>query len=155
TCEMPRMTNSAWSAIARNWGLDTIFRARSALPVDIVSSRDIGYGTLSYRPDLVPGVPIWVDDPSVGGGRRINGALQPGTTNQFGAFLIPFDRRQGTLGRNVIRGFGMYQVDLGIRRQFPLTGKLKLQAKVELFNATNHPNFGDPATPGAFAALGS
>src|SRR5262249_31173436 len=53
--------------------------------------------------------------------------------------------RQGNLARNAVRGFGMYQADLDIRRDFHLTEKLRLQFKAEFFNVTNHPNFGDPS----------
>jgi hypothetical protein len=52
--------------------------------------------------------------------------------------------RQGTLGRNVLRGFPVYQVDLALRRQLNLTEKVNLQLRAEAFNIFNHPNFGDP-----------
>ena len=51
---------------------------------------------------------------------------------------------QGDLGRNALRGFGATQVDLTLRRQFKLHERLALQARADLFNIFNHPNFGTP-----------
>jgi hypothetical protein len=86
------------------------------------------------RPDLVSGVPLWIADPNVAGVRRINRA----------AFSVPGISRQGTLGRNALRGFGATQVDLTLRRQFKLRERLALQARADFFNIFNHPNFGIP-----------
>jgi hypothetical protein len=120
-------------AISRNWFVDTIFSARTGTPVDVVITRNLGFGSFSFRPDLVPGVPLYLDDPSVGGGRRFNKA----------AFAIPIGR-QGTLGRNSLRGFSIAQVDFAVRRQFNLTERVNLQFRAEAFNVFNHPNFADP-----------
>jgi hypothetical protein len=51
---------------------------------------------------------------------------------------------QGDLGRNVLRGFDTAEVDLTLRRQFRLYERLSLQARADLFNIFNHPNFGPP-----------
>ena len=86
------------------------------------------------RPNLVPGVPLWIANPNVAGGKEINPA----------AFTIPTGAVQGDLGRNALRGFGATQVDLTLRRQFKLRERLSLQARADLFNIFNHPNFGPP-----------
>ena len=86
------------------------------------------------RPNLVPGVPLWIANPNVAGGKEINKA----------AFTIPTGAVQGDLGRNALRGFGATQVDLTLRRQFKLQERLSLQARADLFNIFNHPNFGPP-----------
>jgi len=86
------------------------------------------------RPDLVSGVPLWIADPNVAGGKRINRA----------AFSVPTTARQGTLGRNDLRGFGATQVDLTLRRQFKLRERLSLQARADFFIIFNKPNFGSP-----------
>jgi hypothetical protein len=44
-----------------------------------------------------------------------------------------------------LRGFPLWQFDIGLRRQFKLSERLNLQLKVEGFNIFNHPNFADPA----------
>ena len=107
--------------------------------MNVVTGKDPFGGILSgalgaTRPDLMSGVPLWIADPKVGGGKRINPA----------AFTIPTTPRQGTLGRNALRGFGATEVDLTLRRQFKLRERLSLQARADFFNLFNHPNFGSP-----------
>ena len=121
-------------AILRDWALDTIVTARSATPVNVTINRDLGFGATAFRPDLVPGVPLYLIDPAAPGGRRLNTA----------AFVVPTDLRQGNLTRNAARGLPVSQVDFAVRRQFGLTEKLKLQFRSEFFNIFNHPNFADP-----------
>jgi len=124
-------------AILDNWSVDTIVTTRSALPVNVIARDDFtgGFETL-LRPNLIQGVPLWIDDPNVGGARRINPA----------AFVEPpIGVPQGSLGKNVLRGFPVFQVDLALRRQFKLTERLGVQLRAEAFNVFNHPNFGDPS----------
>lgn len=118
----------------RHWSIDAVFRTRTAFPVNIVTGkRTLGvFG--AWRPDLIGGVPLYIDDLSVAGGRRINRA----------AFSIQAQPRQGTLGRNALRGFPATQLDFALRRQFSLTERWKLQLRAEFFNLFNHPNFADP-----------
>ncbi len=119
---------------------DGIFRARSSTPVNILTGRDpFGFGiTTVSRPGLVPDVPLYLKDPNVAGGRRFNPAAFDGIT--------PIAQgRQGNLGRNVMRGFSAAQVDMAIRRTFRITERFSLQARAELFNLTNTPNFANPS----------
>jgi hypothetical protein len=60
------------------------------------------------RVNLKPGVPIYLDHPTAPGGKRLNPD----------AFAVPAPGKQGTLGRNALRGFGAHQIDLSLRRQF-------------------------------------
>jgi hypothetical protein len=86
------------------------------------------------RPNIVPGVPVYLDDPAVAGRRRINRS----------AFIAPPPNQQGAVGRNSLRGFPVTQLDFSLRRQFKFTERYKLQLRGDLFNVFNHPNFGDP-----------
>ena len=49
---------------------------------------------------------------------------------------------QGNAPRNFLRGFGAWQMDLAVRREFPIHERLTLQFRAEAFNVFNHPNFG-------------
>ncbi len=122
-------------ALLRNWSLDAIFRARTATPINVIQTTGVFIGDLieARRPDLVGGVPVYLEDALAPGGRRFNPA----------AFRT-VSGRQGTLGRNALRGFGLSQLDLAVRRQFALTERTRLQLRAEVFNVFNHPNFGDP-----------
>lgn len=123
------------NAALRDWSVDAIFRARSGAPVNVtfgISLPDFDLPNL-LRPDLVQGAPLYLKDASAPGGWRINRE----------AFRIPI-KRQGALGRNALRGFGVSQVDVALHRQFALTERLQLRLRAECFNLFNHSNFGDP-----------
>jgi hypothetical protein len=82
------------------------------------------------------------------GGRAINpnAFAQVPTDPNTGAPL-----RLGTAPRNFVRGFGAWQMNLAIRRDFQIYERLKLQFRAEAFNVFNHPNFGniDPGFGGS------
>ena len=124
-------------ALLRDWSADGLFRARTATPVNIIVRPDVIGENLIVelqRPDLLAEVPLYINDPAVAGGRRINRA----------AFLVPPLSRQGSLAYNALRGFGVSQIDLALRRQFRWGEHFKLQFRAEVFNVFNHPNFGNP-----------
>jgi hypothetical protein len=138
----PRLND--WSnALLRNWTIDAIFNARSARPVNVVYGVPTLYGFAYLRPDLLAGVPVYLDDAGAGGGRRLNPA----------AFALPTEERQGSLGRNSLRGFPFYQLDMALSRKFNFTESVNLQFKIAAFNLLNHPNFEDPL--GTDTSLGS
>jgi hypothetical protein len=121
-----------------NWSMDSIVYMQTAPPVNVVTGLDPFGGFLTdassvQRPDLVPGVPLWITGPNIAGGKEINPA----------AFRTP-STLQGDLGRNALRGFDAAQVDLTLRRQFELPNRFSLQARADVFNLFNHPNFGAP-----------
>jgi hypothetical protein len=60
------------------------------------------------------------------------------------AFSDPPPGTQGDLGRNSLRGFGVWQDNFAVHRQFALTERVNLQFRAEGFNLFNHPNFADP-----------
>ena len=123
------------------WSADSILSSRTALPVNVVTGNNpFPYVSLSgpnsvQRPNVVPGVPLYLYSPGAPGGKVINPA----------AFSAPVPASaQGDLGRNALRGFGATQWDLTLRRQFRLYEHLSLQVRCDFFNLLNHPNFGAP-----------
>jgi hypothetical protein len=138
TYRLPSVSSDArFGSLFRDWFVDTIVRARSATPVNIVVRQDVLSEDLIVelqRPDQITGVPVYIDDPSAPGGRRINRA----------AFVVPGQVRQGSLGFNALRGFSFSQIDLALRRQFSFRERWQLQLRAEAFNLFNTPNFGSP-----------
>lgn len=133
--------------VLKNWAIDGIFTGRSGAPVNVVYARNIGFGPFNFRPDLVEGIPFYIDDPKAPGGRRFNNqvvVIAGNPRQQVGPFRAPVENRQGNLPRNFLRGFPVYQFDLAFRRDFPLRDRLRLQFRTEVFNIFNHPNFADP-----------
>jgi carboxypeptidase family protein len=72
-----------------------------------------------------------------------------------GGFCNPQPGTVGNLPRNAFNGPAFFNWDLGILKCFPITESKKLEFRVEMFNAPNHPTFavGDStflvANPGA------
>jgi hypothetical protein len=54
--------------------------------------------------------------------------------------------RQGTLGRNFVRGPGFYTLNTSVQRSFPLYEQLHLIFRVDALNILNHPNLDRPDT---------
>lgn len=130
--ELPRRGSSKLvKALANGWAVDSTMTARSSPPVDVFVSRDIGFGSYDFRPDLVPSAPLYISDSSAPGGTRINA----------NAFSVPAAARQGDLGRHALRGFPLVQFDLALRRRFRFTERFGLQLRIDAFNILNHPNF--------------
>lgn len=141
----PPKANKFVDLFVQNWSLDGVFRARTATPVNVTSATTIVTpdGEVlqgAFRPDLILGVPLYIDNPGVAGGRIINRAAFVAVPGQTAGSAF----RQGSLGRNALRAFPVWQLDMAMRREFNLTEKLKLQLRAEAFNITNHPNFSAP-----------
>jgi hypothetical protein len=133
---LPSPGHGLTAILFRNWSANSIFFARSALPTDLLNSSEDG-----NRPNVIPGQPLYLYGSGYPGGKSYNGA----------AFSDPPNGVQGDFGRNVLRGFGAWQVDFALHRTFQLSEKTSLQFRAEAFNIFNHPNFanasdfGDPS----------
>jgi Carboxypeptidase regulatory-like domain/TonB dependent receptor len=127
--------NSFVHAALGGWSVDSFVLARSAPPVNVIGGYSFAAGTaIRYRPDVVPDVPLELFGSQYPGGKIFNSA----------AFTTPPSGQQGDFGRNVLRGFGVFQADFAIQRQFRLTERVGLRFRGEFFNIFNHPNFGPP-----------
>ena len=122
-------------ALLRNWGVDARVTARSGFPVTLDGNIvvDPATGQIYYSGlNVVPGQPVYISGTQYPGGRSINPA----------AFALPNPGQFGDAPRNFVRGFGAFQTDFAVRREFPLTERLHGQFRVEAFNLFNHPIFG-------------
>lgn len=136
TWDIPyRTRGTALCPVLKNWGVDSVFRAQSAFPLDVFNRTATLLGSYDLRPNLVAGQPLYLTGPEYAGGKAINRA----------AFAVPAGQQtNGTLGRNVLRAFPLSQVDLTVRRQFNITETSNIQFRAEFFNVLNHPVFGSP-----------
>ncbi|HJX91955.1 MAG TPA: TonB-dependent receptor, partial [Pyrinomonadaceae bacterium] len=135
TYDLPnKMEKGSAQVMLRDWSVDAIFRVRTATPVNPAFFNRLFGVPAVKRPNLVPGVPIYLDDQTVAGGRRIN----------RNAFVAPLPNQQGTLGRNSLRGFPVSQLDFSLRRQVQVSERYRLQFRADFFNVFNHPIFADP-----------
>lgn len=132
-------------AILGNWGIDDRFTAHTGFPVTLngLGAINPATGQIYYSGlDVVAGQPAYIEGPACAavydnglpcpGGRAIN-------PNAFSLASYP---QAGNAPRNFVRGFGVWQMDLAVRREFPIHERLKLQLRAEAFNVLNHANFG-------------
>jgi hypothetical protein len=131
-------SNPVLSALLKHWAFDTRITARSALPVDVVGSTYFDPGTnalVNFHPNLVPGQPLYLYGSEYPGGKIIN----------YDAFNVPTSgpgySSEGDTPRNYARGFDAWQMNVAIRREFPIHERLHLQFRAEAFNLFNHPAF--------------
>ena len=116
-------------AVISGWQLNGIYTWQRGFPITITAADLDGlndtFGT--NRADLV-------GDPS-GGERTV--------TNWFnaGAFAQPAAGALGTLGRNTERGPGVNNLDLAVFKNVTIAKGVRLQFRLESFNAFNHTQF--------------
>ncbi len=144
--EVPKPKPGWARAIFSGWSLNDFIVARSAPPVNARATSVFAGGVFfTPRPNVVPGQPFYLFDSQYPGGKAFNRA----------AFANPTPAgTQGNLRRNALRGFGAWQMDFSVRRQFRLTEKVGLQLITEFFNVLNHPNFGQPVNSIASGLFG-
>jgi hypothetical protein len=134
--------NNFYSGVFGGWSINGIFSARTGLPYSVsITELTPSFFFSSYRRPSLTGQPIYLDDPNVATGRRLN----PAAFN----FVLP-QGQMGNLGRNSLRGPGFFQIDTGIHRTFKLHEKLKMQFRWEVFNIFNHPSFLYPTVQSGF-----
>jgi hypothetical protein len=123
------------SSILGNWELTTTALARTGFPVNVLmpssyTAPDGASGT--ERPDLVPGISL-----TPPGGRTVAEWINPA------AFATPAGEF-GTAPRDLLRGPGTWQIDIGASKKVPLTERASLEFRSEFFNIFNHPQLGPP-----------
>jgi len=136
TWDLPGATKGGLAeALLNRWGLDARLMARTGFPVTLYGNylTDPSTGSVyNGNPDLIPNQPVYLYGSQYPGGRAINPA----------AFQLPPPGQNGDAPRNFVRGFGMWQINIAVRREFPIYERLRLQFRAEAFNILNHPNFG-------------
>ena len=128
------------SAIAGDWELTTKAVARTGFPVNVVTTLDGPDGNQAgtQRP-LLTGQPL-----TPPGGKTISQWFNPA------AFEIPALNSDGDASvfgsapRNLVRGPGTWQVDMGAGKTFSVAERGQLEFRAEFYNIFNHPQLGQP-----------
>ena len=149
--DMPNLKRNVFlKAVSSHWGLDDRFTARTGFPVSLAGSSQFDPATgqeFNGGLNLVPGEPLYLYGGNCSSTLQGLGDLPAGKGCPGGraidpsAFRVP-SSGLGNAPRNFVRGFGAWQMDLAIRRDFPIRERWHLQFRAEAFNLFNHPNFG-------------
>lgn len=125
-----------------NWRLSTILSYVSGTPLTITSS-----ATSLNAPGNTQ-----VADQNYGVSTVIKGrATVAGTGGTFqyinpAAFSTVTAVRFGTAGRNAVRGPGQFDLDVSLKREFPIFERYRLIFTADSFDITNTPGFANPGT---------
>ncbi len=134
--------------IVGSWEMTPTLVARTGFPVNVTVNRSAATvpdgNTTDQRPDLVPGVSL-----TPPGGKGINQWINPA------AFAVPANGTFGDAPRDVTRGPGAWQMDLGVIKRILLTERTNLEFRSEFFNLFNHPQYGLPQSTFGVQGFGS
>ena len=96
-----------------------------------------------------------INRPNVNGTPEILGAHGPRQlyfdTSKFSA---PAPNTFGNVGRNVLHGPGLFEIDFSIFRKFRITERVSLEFRGESFNLSNTPHFDRPGASFSDASFG-
>jgi hypothetical protein len=137
--ELPRLSGAPAPArlALGGWELSGLVRLASGNPFNILSGRDNSLRAVNNdRPDVIGDPALPADRP------RAELIAQYFSTAAFRANAAGFF---GNLGRNVLIGPGLANVDAGLFKSIPIWKEShRLQFRSEFFNLFNRPNFGSP-----------
>jgi len=135
--DLPFKASGVLGSVAKGWTLSGVAQFKSGLPFTptftaVTSSSYTGW--LATRPDVVPGV-----DPDAGY-HTLKQWFNPA------AFQRPTAFTYGNARRNSL--FGPHQTDIhvSLQREFAVYRNIKLQIRMDAFNALNHPVLYPPSS---------
>jgi len=142
------------SLLVNGWEFAPLAHIVSGAPFNVTAGQDNSFTAVGNdRPNLVPGVPVYLHQPiyGTGTGTANRGYLNPAAFAQVcptGAtpLTCPAYGTYGNIGRNSFRGRTTYQFDAQLSRIFPIHERLNATLRFEAFNLLNHPNFSNPAS---------
>jgi hypothetical protein len=129
--------------VVEGWTLSPIVNLQSGSPFSPIISVTDSKGSLEAfdRPSIVPGVPLYLPNPSPVGWVNRAAFLQQAT-----GF--------GNAGRNILTAPGFEDIDFSIAKNTVIKESVSLQFRAEAFNLFNHPNFGQPVNNLAATTFG-
>jgi hypothetical protein len=157
--------------LGNGWSTSGVVTLQSGLPFSILDSAAgtlFGPATLYTTGGLAPGATLADAGRSGSVSSRVNeffntktfvpapyipdGGLIDGKYPVSGGGTI-----FGSLGRNILKGPDQQDFDIAAIKTTPLTGRVKLIFRWEIFNALNRPNFANPSndvsTPSTFGVI--
>jgi hypothetical protein len=164
-------TSAAIRKLGDGWSISGIGTLQSGLPFSILDSAAgtlFGPATIYTTGSLAPAATLADAGRTGGVSNRVNeffntkafipapyipdGGLIDGKYPVSGGGTI-----FGSLGRNILRGPDQQDLDIAAIKSTPLTDRVKLIFRWEIFNALNRPNFANPSndvsTPSTFGVI--
>jgi hypothetical protein len=136
TYELPfHSAKSFQQHLVSGWSVSAIETLQTGFPF----TPELGYNPSNNGDSRDPVRPSW--NPA------FTGPVILGSPNEYynpNAFIVPATGTYGNVGRNVLTGPGMAELDFSTTKNTAITEKLRLQFRAEFFNILNRANFGTP-----------
>ncbi len=123
------------NGLISDWQASVIATIQSGMPF----SPQLGFNPTNDGDSRNPIRPSW--NPA------FTGSVITGNPNQYynpAAFIVPLNGTYGNVGRDVLEGPGLTDVDLSLAKRIPISERIHLQFRGDLFNVLNHTNFNAP-----------
>jgi hypothetical protein len=134
---------SAWlERLIEGWQLSGIETVQSGLPF----TPQLSYNPSNDGDTRNPVRPSW--NPAFTGPAILG---LPGEYFNPSAFIQPLPGTYGNVGRNVLQGPALSELDLSLAKKFAISERINLQFRAESFNVLNHTNLNTP-NPVVFTA---
>ena len=132
--------NRAADLVLGGWELTGLYRFTSGSPLTMYSKGDPlqnGWGTRADQ----------IGDPSIS---------NPSANGWFNtaAFATSAAYTYGNSKPGVVQGPGFHGFDMGLLKNFRITESARIQFRLEMYNAVNHVNYGDPGTSVGYDSFG-
>jgi hypothetical protein len=131
-------------ALVGNWHFDGITTWRSGLPANVVRNGQLT-GYTGLRPNVLR-------DPNLDPAQR---SLSHYFDTQAFSVAGLGKTQPGNAGRNLIRGPGLFNLDVALFKDVRLPKERALQFRVDAFNLSNTPHFANPSTDLSQGQFGS
>jgi hypothetical protein len=133
------------SYLLSDWQIAPLLRYETGFPVNPLAGTDRSLtGVGLDRPNVVPGVAKYIH---TGHTSKLYQWINPA------AYTVPALGTYGNAGHYSLRTPSYFDMDAALSRQFKVRERFVVDARVEAFNVTNHPNVGGP-TPSTGVGLG-
>jgi hypothetical protein len=127
------LSSGVGAMLAGGWQLNGVFTAQTGGPLDLQ------YSNASLN------TPFVNNRPNVNGDVKVFGVVKTGATwFDTSKFSAPVGVNFGNVGRNILTGPGLKNLDFSIFRKFVITERFNLELRAESTNLTNTPHFNNP-----------
>ena len=131
-------SGSVLERVFGGWQFSGVMQARTGRPLTITVNRSTGDlpdgNNRNQRPNLVAGVDPYPSNRT------------PDQWLNVAAFAVPPRGTWGNVGRNTLRGPGLFQIDFALQKRVAIHGSRNIDFRWEAFNVFNRMNLANPGT---------
>ena len=133
------MSNSLAGKIVGGWGASGILSLRTGTPLTFTDGGSLNTPGTTQTPNQIAPIEI-LHGINIGNPWFSTSSFQTPPTIQ----TTPTSALQGTLGRNVISGPGLFSLNASVRRTIQINERVRVEIRADSLNLTNTAQFSNP-----------